>query len=71
MMHVLTILLLIFLGILILFVGILAFIALSIYFTLQPILQALGKVSMGIEVIKFVKRHWKRHRDSKDDDWER
>ncbi|WAH37638.1 hypothetical protein [Alicyclobacillus dauci] len=61
-MHAATIILLVLLGLLVLALCIIAFIALSIYWTLQPIWAALGKVSMGLEIMKFLHRRFQKWR---------
>ncbi|MFB5193131.1 hypothetical protein [Alicyclobacillus fastidiosus] len=62
-MHTLLIVCLVLLSILIVLMGIIAFIALTIYWTIEPILGALGKVSTGIEIFKFVAHRVQKWRD--------
>lgn len=64
-MNTLWIILLVMLGILVLALCVLAFIGLTIFWTIQPILTALGKFSAALEAVEFVNRRVRRWRDRK------
>lgn len=67
-MHALVIVLIVLLSLVALALIVIAGIVLSIYWTLQPILGVLGKVSMGIEIVKFLSKRIRRlRRRSKDE----
>lgn len=55
-MHPLLIVILVLLSLLVIFFAIIAFVALSVYFTLQPILDILGKVAMAVGFAAFGER---------------
>ncbi|MCY0887173.1 MAG: hypothetical protein OWQ59_01830 [Alicyclobacillaceae bacterium] len=55
-MHALLIVVLVLLSLLVMFFAIIAFVALSVYFTLQPILDILGKIAMVVGFAEFGER---------------
>lgn len=59
-MHTLLIILIVLLVILIILLGIVTFAVLSAFFAVQPILNQLGKISMLIEVARFVRNRIRR-----------
>ncbi|GMA56879.1 hypothetical protein C7445_10886 [Alicyclobacillus sacchari] len=67
-MHLLTIALVVLLGIAVICLAIIAFVALTIYWTLEPILSVLGKISTGLEIGRFLyhRLEWLRRRRYKD-----
>ncbi|SIS50397.1 hypothetical protein [Alicyclobacillus vulcanalis] len=56
-MHVATILLIALLAVVAVFLGVIAFVALTIWWTFKPILDVLGKIAFALDLGRFVYRH--------------
>lgn len=59
-MHVATIILIALLAIVAVFLGVIAFVALTVYWTFKPILDVLGKVAFALDLGRFLYRHKRR-----------
>ncbi|WP_206831563.1 hypothetical protein [Alicyclobacillus fructus] len=59
-MHVATILLIVLLAVVAVLLGVIAFVALTIWWTFKPILDALGKIALALDLGRFLYRRKRR-----------
>jgi len=59
-MHVATIILIALLAVVAVFLGVIAFVALTVWWTFKPILDALGKIALALDLGRFLYRHKRR-----------
>ncbi|WP_245530804.1 hypothetical protein [Alicyclobacillus acidocaldarius] len=59
-MHVATIVLIALLAVVAVFLGVIAFVALTVWWTFKPILDALGKIALALDLGRFLYRHNRR-----------
>ncbi|QSO46041.1 hypothetical protein [Alicyclobacillus mengziensis] len=66
-MHVLLIILIVLLSILVILFGIIAFLMISVFMTIQPILQFLGKIGLYLWLSEITQKIARRFRKSNED----
>lgn len=64
-MHILLVILIVLLAIFIILLGIIAFLAISIFMTIQPVLQFLGKIGLYVWLSEIVQKIGRRFRHSR------